>query len=241
MADVVAVADPGRVDPGEVEAALPEREVVGPRLAGVLAVRQRVEDVNRRVPGERQDRLVAVYAGHDAIDPERQVAGHVGDRLARAEADLAGHQVDGPPAQLDGADLERHARAERRLLEDQRNRAPGERRRQVAGLTARLQLGRDLEEVEHVLPRQVGDRDEVPHAVAPSTRSSVARAESQAASSTISGGASRSTWSPAESTSSGTPPRAVPPAATARRRSAAPGLAPPPGRGAWTGARASRP
>src|SRR6059036_2073428 len=127
VADIVAVADPREPQPAEVDAALPQREEIGQRLAGVLAIRQPVDHRDRRVPGERGDRRVGVDARHDAVDPQGQVAGDVGHRFTRAQADLAAVEMHGASAQLDEADLEGDASAERGLLEDQRARFPGQR------------------------------------------------------------------------------------------------------------------
>src|SRR5207245_1131297 len=98
-------------------------------------------------------------------------------------------------AQLDDPDLGRHPRPERRLLEDQRQRPSAQRGAAPAGFPALLERRRHLEQVLRALAAQVRRREEVAHWA--SARSSVARARSQSRSSTISGGAIRTTFSPA--------------------------------------------
>src|SRR5262250_1729948 len=142
-----------------------------------------------------------VDARHDALDPEGQVARDVRNRLALAQADLAAVQVHGAAAELDEAHLERHARAERRLLEDERARLAGQRRGELPGLAPLLEVGREGEQPERSIARQVGCGQKVPHRQArPSAVLMIPSARSQSRSSTISGGVSRSTRSPAEST-----------------------------------------
>src|SRR5688572_27077467 len=203
VADVVAVADPGQPGLGQVDAALPQREVVRQRLARVLEIAEPVDDRHRRVAGQAFHGRMRVHARGDPVDPAREVARDVGHRLARAQPDLVAGEIDGPAAELDDADLERHARAQGLLLEDQRERSAVQRRRPAPGLPPVLEVGRQREEPEEALPREVVDREQVLHfASRPSTSPMISSARRHSAGSTTSGGARRSTFSPAVSVSS---------------------------------------
>src|SRR5919109_78804 len=122
---------------------------------------------------------------------------------SKSETDLAAREVHRAAAELQDTDLERHAGAQRRLLEDQRQRAAGQRRAAAAFLPPLLEVGRQLEQVEHALAREVRAADEVPHALAlASTALRMSTARRISDESTISGGTRRTTFSPALSTSS---------------------------------------
>src|SRR5205085_12235574 len=140
VADVVAVTEPGQADPAEIDAALPQGEVVGERLTRMLEVRQRIDDGDARVAGERLHGGVAVDPRRDAVDPAREVTGHVGDRLPRAHPDLLARQVHRAAPELNDPDLERDARPERGFLEDQRHGPPGQDAAVAAGFAPLLQL-----------------------------------------------------------------------------------------------------
>src|SRR5262249_24824345 len=108
---------------------------------------------------------------------------------------------DPAAAELDEADLERHARPERGLFEDQRARLAGQRRGSPPRLAPLLEVGGEREEPERDVARQVGRGQKVPHRHSrPSAVLMIPSARSQSRSSTISGGVSRSTRSPADST-----------------------------------------
>ena len=88
-------------------------------------------------------------------------------------------------------DLEGDARPQRGLLEDERERAAGERSDPLARLQLGLELGRQLEDVEHVLPVEVADRQEVVHgATALSAASMMPQASATSFSVTMRAGAS---------------------------------------------------
>src|SRR3989449_6090342 len=53
------------------------------RLARVLEVAERVDHRHRRVAGEAFHGLVQVHPRGDPVDPEREVARGIGNRLAR--------------------------------------------------------------------------------------------------------------------------------------------------------------
>jgi hypothetical protein len=79
---------------------LDQGETIGEYLAGMLSIRQRVDDRNRGIGGERADRIVRERAGRDEIDPAREVSRDVADRFPLPEPDVAGRQVDGRASEL---------------------------------------------------------------------------------------------------------------------------------------------
>ena len=64
--------------------------------------------------------FVAVGARYQAVDPQGQVACHVGRRLPRADSHLVRLQQDRMAAELGNTRFERHVGPERRLLEEHR-------------------------------------------------------------------------------------------------------------------------
>ena len=87
--DVVAVADEGERTALERSEMLLQREHVGQRLAGMLLVRQRVDDVQlRRGLGEAREPLLRERADDGAVHPALEIAGDVLDGLAAAERRL---------------------------------------------------------------------------------------------------------------------------------------------------------
>src|SRR6185369_1126014 len=98
--------------------------------------------------------------------------------------------------ELHGTDLERHACAQGRLLEDERERATGQRRAAAARFPALLEGRGGGERREGRFTREIGAGEEVVH----SAPRRVSSAWSQSRSSMISGGARRTTCSPALST-----------------------------------------
>ena len=157
VVDVVAVADEREDEAVGAAEALAEREQVGERLARVLAERQAVDHRDRRLGGELDDDLVGAGPGDDRVDEPLEVAGDVADALAGAHDDVLG-QVDRVAAELVHPGLERHARPQARLLEEHRQRPPGERRggRRAVSRRARssaLSAAATLEEPQRPRPR----------------------------------------------------------------------------------------
>src|SRR5712692_5169001 len=196
--DIVAVADPGELQTLELDAPLPEREEIGHGLARMLEVGEGVDDGYGGVARQLLERPVGEDPRGDAVDPAREIASDVGHGLALAHADLLGGEIDGGPAQLDHGDLEGDPRAQGRLLEDEGEGAPGQRRDALPGLDPGLQLGRELEDVEDVLPVEVADGEKMIHgAVALSAVSMMSQACPISLSLTMRAGARRSVLSPA--------------------------------------------
>ena len=156
---VVPVADVRELERGQLPELLAHREVVRQRLARVEEIRQAVDDGDRRVTGELEDRVVRERAGHDAVHVAREDAGRVRDRLAAPELDVARRQELCGPPELRHARLERDAGPRGRLLEDHREDLPGERRPELR--RARFHPGGEGEEGRDVGGGQVVDRDEV--------------------------------------------------------------------------------
>ena len=119
--DVVAVADVGERAPLAVAPVLAQRQHVGQRLAGMLLVAQRVDDVQSRAAAASVLALSCAYvritsAAHPAFEVARDVL-----RAARARRRRIPGQVQRVAAELADRDLERRPRAQRGLLEEQRD------------------------------------------------------------------------------------------------------------------------
>ena len=126
--DVVAIAHVGDGASGQGAEGLLQRQQVGHGLARVLFVGEGVDHVQaRRGRGKLFEHLLREGANDDGIHPAFEVARDVGRRLASAERYVGGDQ-NGIRTQLPHCDLEGHARAQRRLVEQQRDLAPGKRR-----------------------------------------------------------------------------------------------------------------
>ena len=116
VADVVAVADVGEVEAGRGAEVLFEGHEVGQRLAGMLEVRERVDDGDARVGGHLRDGVVRVGAQDDDVDPALDVAGDVGDGLALAEGRVGLIDEDGVAAHGVDAGLKAEAGAQAGFL-----------------------------------------------------------------------------------------------------------------------------
>jgi hypothetical protein len=114
-----------------------QRQEVGDRLARMLFVGERVDDVQpRRRRREFLEDVLGKGPDDHAVHPALEVARHVGDRLALAEPCLGVVEEHHVAAHAQDADLEGHARAQRRLLKDQRQKLAAQR----AGVSGRIGL-----------------------------------------------------------------------------------------------------
>ena len=165
------------------------------------------------VRGQIQHHLVIEQADHHRVDIARDHARGVGDGFLAGKLHLAARQHDGGAAQLAHADVERNARAGGLLVEDHRQHAPFERavgvgravRQTLAGLLAPARLGDQRVQRGGV---EIGDVEEMldgSHAASVfleasklfAAADSIAIASRTWASSMMSGGTSRTTFSPA--------------------------------------------
>ena len=141
-----------------------QRQKIGDRLARMLFVGQRVDDVKtRRRRGKLLEQLLRKGPDHDGIDPALEIAGDVGDRFAASQGDvgLERHEV---AAELAHADLERRPRAQRRLVEEHRDVAAIERvggRRVAAERAVRFEARRQLETALEIGRVEVEDGQKV--------------------------------------------------------------------------------
>ena len=133
VADVVAVADVGDLQPVEASPPLEEREVRGEGLARVEQVREAVDDGHGGVTRQVRDVLVGEDAGHDAIHEPGEDLRRIGDRLPAVQLDRVGAEKQGVAAELVHPHLERYARPGGGLLEDHRQRLAVEGLAVVAG------------------------------------------------------------------------------------------------------------
>ena len=165
-ADVVAVADEGDAPAVERAPALGQRLHVGQRLARMLFVAERVDDVQlRRDLGDLVQPLLAERADHHRVDPALEVAGHVVDRLAIGVHHV-GRDLDDVAAELADADREGDAGAQRGLLEQQADvpavqRLRGRRLHALDALA--LQLRRELEQLGDAIGIEIENGQEILH------------------------------------------------------------------------------
>ena len=120
-ADVVAVAGPHHLAPGDRAAMFLVGHHVGHDLAGMGAVGQPVDDRHGGVFGHLEQRRFLEGADHDEIDVTAQHPGGVGDGLAVAQLHLLARQHHRLPAHLPHAEVEADPGAGRGLFEDQRH------------------------------------------------------------------------------------------------------------------------
>jgi len=153
--DVVAVADVGEAEAGEVATALAQGEQVRQGLAGMVERRQRVDDRHLGSAGELGDRLVGARADHDRVDITGEDACRIADRLATRELQLVSPQDDRSRAQLGNADLKGDPRPRRGLLEDESDAAAGEGIRAQAIPPTGFQLGRPVEQLAQLESAQL--------------------------------------------------------------------------------------
>ena len=141
-----------------------QRQEVGDRLARVLLIGERVDDVQALGRGGEllQDVLRERPDDH-AVDPALEVARDVGDRLAQPERDVR-LQRDEMAAELADRDLEGRARPQRRLVKQHRDVAAVERvggRRLAPQRSIRLELRGELQAALEVGGVEVEHRQEV--------------------------------------------------------------------------------
>ena len=95
---------------------------IGQRLAGMMHVREAVNNRYGSMLCQIHNILMRERAGHDAFQVSGKRLGHVRRRFAYAEIDLVGAEINTVPAQLKNSHLEGNARAVRRFLEYQPDR-----------------------------------------------------------------------------------------------------------------------
>jgi len=124
--DVVAVADVGEAEAGEIATALAQGEQVGKGLAGMVERGERVDDGHLGRGGELGHRLVGAGADHDRVDVAREHPRRVANRLATRELQFVAAQDQRRRAELGDADLEGDPGPGRGLLEDEGDAAAHE-------------------------------------------------------------------------------------------------------------------
>ncbi|MPL67367.1 hypothetical protein SDC9_13058 [bioreactor metagenome] len=126
-ADVVAVARPDHLAPGDRAAVLLIGHDVGHDLARVGAVRQPVDDGHRGVFRHLEQRRLLEGADHDHVNIARQNPRGVGDGLAMAKLHFLARKHHRLPAQLAHTDVEADTGAGRGFFEDQCDHAARQR------------------------------------------------------------------------------------------------------------------
>ena len=123
----------------------------------MFALAERVDHGHSGPLGELKDRVVRVGSGGDAVHHPPEHPRDVAYRLPLAGADLLRSEVDRAPAEALHRDLEGDARAQRGLLEDERQRAPGEQRPAAIALDRE----RRVEQIAELPRGEIEDRRKV--------------------------------------------------------------------------------
>ena len=126
-------------------------------LAGVLPVREGVDDRNGGVLGQFLQVLMPEDAGHDAVHVARQHSRYVRHWFPGSEPNLFAAQVYRKAPELGHADLKTHLGSQRRLFEQQRHRLASQRRVVTRALSLRGQRNK----ARSLRGCQVGNRDEI--------------------------------------------------------------------------------
>ena len=150
VANVVAVADVGELEPAQCAEFFFECEEVRERLARMKFVRKRIDHGDVRVGGHFLKDALVVNASDDALHPAIEVAHDIRNGLPGAKRGRGLRVVeknDGAAHALD-ADIEGDARAQRGLFKDQGDKFTLQR----GGVTdgARLDVRRELEQFARV-------------------------------------------------------------------------------------------
>ena len=127
MCNVIAIADIGYFRLCEVFAAFDDGHEVGHGLAGMLQVRQAIDDRNGGMRGQRGADIVAEGPDHDPVDHALQILRNIIDRLPLAEVDVGRRKEQGIAAELFDPHGEGRAGAQRRFLENQSHHRPFKR------------------------------------------------------------------------------------------------------------------
>ena len=144
---VVGVAHPGDGLAGDRTAVLLEGEDVGEDLAGMVFVRETVDDGHPTVNGHVVKTVLAEGAHHDQVAHAADHAGRVGDGLGAADLGALALQIDDVATKLVEARLEANAGTRARLFEHHDEHLACERFISLARLQVRLD---DLGAVDHV-------------------------------------------------------------------------------------------
>ena len=160
MADVVPVTDVREPDPVERAEALAERHRVGEHLQRVGEVGEAVDHRDRGVLGELLDLRLLVGANHDRGEEAREDERGVAVGLPARELELRRGEEERHPAELGDPDLEGDARSRGRLVEDEPDRAAGEKPELAAAGALCLQLVGEVEEHCELVARPARDAGE---------------------------------------------------------------------------------
>ena len=106
IAHVVAVAHPGNFGAGDVAAVLDKSLHVSEHLAGMITIREGVDDRNGGILRKSFETVLAERAHGDNVHHSRQHAGGVLDGLAAAELGIPGREKDCRAAELKDPRLE---------------------------------------------------------------------------------------------------------------------------------------
>ncbi len=120
MADVVAVADISELHSARGPELFFQREEVSKRLAGMVEVRQRVDDWNGRMRRQSVQGLLLKYTRDDPVYPARKTPRDIGDRFALAQPRVRMIEQNGRATHAHDAGFERDARAQGRLFKNHR-------------------------------------------------------------------------------------------------------------------------
>src|ERR1700726_3778762 len=125
MANIVAVANVGKLQSPQAAETLLQREEIGKSLAGMVTIGKRVNYRNGGVFSESVNRFLRESARHDSLNPAFEVFRHVGNRFSLAEFRFGVVEKNRRAAEACDADFECDARAQRRLFENQSEEPAG--------------------------------------------------------------------------------------------------------------------
>ena len=106
LRQVEAVADVGDAQLAQIAEALAQGQQVGEQLARMQHVGEPIDHRYAGFQSQLDADLVGESANHDEVDPAREIARHVLDRLALADPDVLRGEIDGVAAKLRHPGLE---------------------------------------------------------------------------------------------------------------------------------------
>src|SRR5712692_11140872 len=120
MSYVVSFADISELHSARGPELFFQREEVSKRLAGMVEVRQRVDDGNAGMRRQGVQGLLLKYTRDDPVYPARKTPRDVGDRFALAQPGVRMIEQNGRATHAHDAGFKRDARAQGRLFKNHR-------------------------------------------------------------------------------------------------------------------------
>src|ERR1019366_7210495 len=118
MANVVAIADVGELHSARGAKLFLEREEIGERLAGMIEIRERIDDRNAGMCRQGLECFLRKHARHNPLHPARKTPRDIGNRFALAQMRVRVVEENGRATQARNADLKGDTRAQRRFFKN---------------------------------------------------------------------------------------------------------------------------